>query len=91
MCILAQCIYSAGKCSHIYMYVYNIVIILRLVCLLRAGGWNLLNMSNESSWDINDPLFLLEKLLGNPAFFTVGVTVDDKNSSNYIVVVCAVL
>jgi hypothetical protein len=45
-------------------------------------------MSNESSWDINDPLFLLEKLLGSSAFFTVGVTVDDKNSSNHIIEVC---
>ena len=46
-------------------------------------------MSNESSWDINDKLFLVEKILGSPAFFTVGVTVDDKNSSNYIIVVCS--
>ena len=46
-------------------------------------------MSNETSWDINDPLFLLKKLLGSPAFFRVGVTVDDKNSSNYIIAVCA--
>ena len=61
-----------------------------IVYLLIAGGWNLLNMSNESSWDINDPLFLLEKLLGSSAFFTVGVTVDDKNSSNHIIVVCTI-
>lgn len=53
----------------------------------KTGGWNLLNMSNDSSWDINDKLFLVEKILGSPAFFTVGVTVDDKNSSNYIIVV----
>ena len=45
-------------------------------------------MSNESSWDINHPNFLLEKLLGSPAFFGVGVTIDDKNSSNYIIAVC---
>ena len=42
-------------------------------------------MSNESSWDINSVSFLCEKVLHNPAFFSVGVTVDDKNSSNYII------
>ena len=42
-------------------------------------------MSNESSWDINSVSFLSEKVLSNPAFFSVGVTVDDKNSSSHII------
>lgn len=51
---------------------------------LLAGGWSLLNGSIRSNWNINDYEFLVEKALGSPAFFTVDVTIDDKNSSQHI-------
>ena len=53
--------------------------------LSYIGGWTLLSASNESAWDINGTSFMVEKILGSPAFFTVDVNVDDKNSSNYII------
>ena len=53
-----------------------------------AGGWSLLNGHKRSHWSMNDVNFLLEKTLGSPAFFTVDIAIDDKNSSQYILEVC---
>ena len=38
----------------------------------------------ESSWNLNSHEFLSEKRFGSPAFFTMDITIDDKNSSQYI-------
>ena len=54
------------------------------------GGWELLNGSATSTWSINDPLFLSQKAMGNPAFFTMDIAIDDKNSSQYILEVCII-
>ena len=43
---------------------------------------------SESNWTINSYEFLVTKLYGNPAFFTLVVDVDDHNSSVYILQVC---
>ena len=51
---------------------------------LYAGGWSLLNNST-STWNISSPQFLQEKVLRSGAFFELGVTLDDKNSSQYII------
>ena len=53
------------------------------------GGWDVvgippssdLNIEAYSSWSINSSEFVLEKLVGSPAFFSLYVDVDDKNSS----------
>ena len=52
--------------------------------LLYSGGWGLLNGSNSSNWNMNSDSFMKDKSLGSPAFFTVDITIDDKNSSQYI-------
>ncbi|XP_064384785.1 endothelin-converting enzyme homolog isoform X2 [Halichondria panicea] len=49
----------------------------------RTGGWSLL-LGNDSFWDINNAPFLAEKVYSSPAFFTMDVGIDDKNSSNHI-------
>lgn len=63
---------------HLYSYCNGFV--------FPSGGWSLLNMTNESSWDINGiGSFMAEKILGSSAFFTIGVAVDDKNSTAHII------
>ena len=57
--------------------------------LQYIGGWDLvgippssdLDIEAYSSWSINSSEFILEKLVGSPAFFSLSVNVDDKNSS----------
>ena len=51
----------------------------------RTGGWNLINGGRLEEWNINSTSFALEKLYSSGAFFTMRVTVDDKNSSRYII------
>ena len=58
------------------------------VHIINTGGWGLLNGSTTSNWKINSAEFLSEKRLGSPAFFTMDITIDDKNSSQYILEVC---
>ena len=53
-----------------------------------AGGWSLLNGSNNSVFDINGSSFLQQKMKSSPALFSVSVMVDDKNSSVYSLEVC---
>lgn len=53
-----------------------------------SGGWGLLNGSSSSKWNINSDEFMKDKALGSPAFFTVDIAIDDKNSSQYILEVC---
>ena len=71
--------------------------ILRLIN--TSGGWDLVNVSSDDDWwsgsgsgsgsgspsmDFFDSdIFFLQKLAGNPAFFSYYVYVDDKNSSQY--------
>ena len=50
----------------------------------------MLNGSTTSNWNINSDEFLSEKALGSPAFFTVDIAIDDKNSSQYILEVCII-
>ena len=50
----------------------------------------MLNGSTTSDWNINSTEFLSEKKLGSPAFFTIDITIDDKNSSQYILEVCVI-
>jgi predicted metalloendopeptidase len=61
-----------------------------LIYLIQTtGGWDLvgippssdLDIEAYSSWSINSSEFILEKLVGSPAFFSLSVNVDDKNSS----------
>jgi endothelin-converting enzyme len=61
-----------------------------LIYLIQAtGGWDLvgippssdLDIEAYSSWSINSSEFILEKLVGSRAFFSLSVDVDDKNSS----------
>ena len=40
-----------------------------------------LDIEAYSPWSINSSEFVLEKLVGSPAFFSLYVNVDDKNSS----------
>ena len=49
-----------------------------------TGAWGLLNGSTTSDWNMNSATFLSDKALGSPAFFTVDISIDDKNSSQYI-------
>jgi hypothetical protein len=58
------------------------------VHVIDTGGWGLLNGSTTSNWNINGNEFLSEKQLGSPAFFIMDITIDDKNSSQYILEVC---
>ena len=39
------------------------------------------DLESETLWSINSTEFIMEKLLGSPAFFSLYVDVDDKNSS----------
>ena len=50
-----------------------------------TGGWNLINGGRAGEWNINSTFFALEKLYSSSAFLTMSVTVDDKNSSRYII------
>ena len=59
--------------------------------IVHTGGWGLLNGSSTSNWNINSDSFLLDKSLGSPAFFTIDITIDDKNSSQYILEVCTLV
>jgi hypothetical protein len=69
---------------------YGIILnpVSRLTNVFYTGGWGLLNGSTTSNWNINGQEFLSEKRLGSPAFFTMDITIDDKNSSQYILEVC---
>lgn len=54
------------------------------MCLFSSlGGWSLLQ-GNDTMWDVNNAVFLAEKVYSSPAFFTMDVAIDDKNSSNHI-------
>ena len=68
------------------------------VCLLYSlslslshppGGWDLVGIAS-SNWSINSSQFLQEKIVGSPAFFSLTVQVDDKNSSVNVLTVCMV-
>ena len=52
-----------------------------------TGGANLLNGSGQSIFDINDDTFFNQRLYGSGAFFSLYVSVDDTNSSRYILTV----
>ena len=61
----------------------------RYLHVSSIGGWDLvgippssdLDIEAYSSWSINSSEFILEKLVGSRAFFSLSVDVDDKNSS----------
>eukprot|EP00731_Ephydatia_muelleri_P014437 Em0008g157a len=56
-----------------------------LLNVIKAtGGANLLNGSGQSIFDINDDTFFNQRLYGSGAFFSLYVSVDDTNSSRYI-------
>ena len=57
-----------------------VLLFLSYPCYL--GGWGLID--GNSTWSINGTSFLEEKLAGSPAFFSLGVDIDDKDSNNYI-------
>ena len=37
-----------------------------------------------AKWNIGNEQFVHEKVFGSPSFYTIGVTLDDTNSSKYI-------
>ena len=43
-----------------------------------------LEIETESQWSVNGSEFILEKLVGSQAFFSLYVDVDDKNSSVHV-------
>ena len=43
-----------------------------------------LHIGNDGQWNINSTGFILEKVIGSLAFFSLYVDVDDKNSSVYV-------
>ena len=49
-----------------------------------AGGWDSIGISPDNGWDINNDL-ARHHYLGSSAFFGIGVTPDDLNSSNPII------
>ena len=51
----------------------------------RTGGWNLVDGGRAGKWSINSTSFAREKLYSSTAFFNLYVSVDDKNSSRFII------
>ena len=50
-----------------------------------TGGWNLVDGGRAGEWSINSTSFAREKLYSSSAFFRFFVSVDDKNSSRFII------
>ena len=66
----------------------RVVTLLIFQYVSHSGGWGLVGIGdNESQWNINGTEFLYEKVVGSPAFFSLAVEVDDKNSSIYVLTV----
>ena len=60
----------------------------KLHYVTTVGGWPLVGVDLGTTWDINDRQgLLLEKLYGNPAFFSLGVSIDLTNTSRNILTV----
>ena len=55
------------------------------------GGWELVGITESGDWSINSDQFLKEKLIGNPALFDFGVTVDYQDSYRTILEVSVFL
>ncbi len=66
-----------------YALVCNITVdyLLELVYL---GGWDLVGITESGSWSVNSDFFLKEKLIGSPALFYFGSTIDYHNSNKMI-------
>ena len=60
---------------------------------VHVGGWDLVGIVGYGSqWNVNNIQFIFEKIVGSPAFFSLYVDVDDKNSSVYVLqVLCAIM
>jgi len=58
---------------------------LTFVSHVFEGGWSLVHIPGDgSTWSINSMQFVQEKMVQSPAFYAVGVTINDSNSSNYV-------
>ena len=55
----------------------------------HAGGWSLVGVkpTNSTPWGLNSNSFVVEKVLGSPAFFDIDVEPDDKNTTRNVLVV----
>ena len=77
------------------MSLFNFPTLMLHVCghHVYVGGWNLVGIvGNVSQWNVNNTQFVDEKIAGSPAFFSLYVDVDDKNSSVYVLqVLCAIM
>ena len=51
------------------------------------GGWELIGIPQDTAWTLDGEQFFQEKLFGSTAFFDFGISVDDKNSSRFVLVV----
>lgn len=49
------------------------------------GGWSLVNIPGDgSTWSIDSAQFVQEKMLQSLAFYKVGISLNDSNSSKYV-------
>ena len=68
--------------------VEHIIDKLGTISLFFTGGWSIIDIPGPT-WNINSSDFLTQKLLGNPAFFSVGIDPDGEDSTRLLLQVCA--
>ena len=68
--------------------VEHIIDKLGTISLFFTGGWSIIDIPGPT-WNINSSDFLTQNLLGNPAFFSVGIDPDGEDSTRLLLQVCA--